>query len=125
MQKLIELFCGISIPETTIIGRRLNIEHFGSIIIHGATIIGDDCIIRQGVTIGNKSASRPMEAPRLGNRVDIGAGAKILGPIVVGDGAVIGANAVVTKDVMENAVMAGIPAQLIRIQATPGQGSAD
>lgn len=113
MQKFIEVSCGISLPEATTVGRRLNIEHFGSIIIHGAAVIGDDVIIRQGVTIGNRSESEPGVAPVIGNRVVIGAGAKILGRVHVGDGAVVGANAVVLKDVPAGAFAVGVPARII------------
>ena len=77
------------------IGRRLIIEHFGCIIIHNNAIIGDDVVIRQGVTIGNRSIDRPLDVPHIGNRVNIGAGAKLLGPITIGDDVNIGANAVV------------------------------
>ncbi|MDV3253677.1 serine O-acetyltransferase [Devosia sp. BK] len=113
MQKFIEISCGICLPETSVVGRRLNIEHFGSIIVHGRAVIGDDVILRQGVTIGNRSQGYPEEAPVIGNRVVIGAGAKVLGNVCVGDGAVIGANAVVVKDVPPGALAVGVPARII------------
>lgn len=116
-RKLIEITCGIMLPETAIIGRRLTIEHFGGIIIHGAARIGDDCILRQGVTLGNKSEDRPHDAPHLGDRVTVGAGAKLLGAIRVGDDVVVGANSVVTRDVPAGAVVAGIPARIIKKRA--------
>lgn len=109
--KWIELTTGIMLPESVVVGRRLSIEHFGSIIIHGHVVIGDDCVIRQGVTLGNLDGER-NGAPRLGNRVQIGAGAKILGNVTIGDDAVIGANAVVLKDVPPGALAVGIPAQI-------------
>ena len=71
---------GIDIPCETRIGRRLTIEHFGGIIVSGDSVIGDDVVLRNGVTIGLKRTGIPG-APVIGNRVDIGAGAKILGPI--------------------------------------------
>ncbi|MDR7145207.1 serine O-acetyltransferase [Rhizobium sp. BE258] len=114
MLKFIEVTCGISLPEAATVGRRLQIEHFGSIIIHGAAVIGDDCLIRHCVTLGNKSSDRPMEAPRLGNNVNIGAGAKIIGNVLIGDFASIGANAVVTKDVPARSIAVGVPAKIIR-----------
>jgi len=116
-RKLIEITCGIMLPETAHIGRRLTLEHFGGIIVHGAARIGDDCILRQGVTLGNKSEDRPHEAPCLGNRVNVGAGAKLLGAIRIGDDAVVGANSVVTRDVPAGAIVAGIPARIIKKRA--------
>ena len=104
---------GIELPHTATIGRRLVIEHQHGIVIHGNVRMGDDCIIRQGVTLGNKTMARPLDAPRLGNRVNVGAGAKVLGAVSVGDDAQIGANAVVVKDVPAGATAVGIPARLI------------
>lgn len=110
LSKWIELTCGITIGAHAQIGRRLVIEHFGGIVIHGHAVIGDDCMIRQGVTIGNKNRDRPLEAPIIGSRVDIGAGAKILGLVRVGDDCSIGANAVVIKDVPARSIAVGVPA---------------
>lgn len=110
--KATEMATGIMIPESATIGRRLVIEHFGGIIVHGAAVIGDDCVIRQGVTIGNRNMNEPMAAPLLGNRVNVGAGAKLLGAITIGDDAVIGANAVVVRDVPAGATAVGVPAQI-------------
>jgi serine O-acetyltransferase len=102
---------GIELPYTATVGRRVVIEHQHGIVIHGQTVIGDDCIIRQGVTLGNKTLDRPDDAPKLGNRVNVGAGAKILGLVTIGDDATIGANAVVVKDVPAGALAMGIPAK--------------
>jgi len=104
---------GIELPFSVALGRRVIIEHQGAIVIHGNCQIGDDCIIRQGVTLGNKSLDRPMDAPVLGRRVNVGAGAKILGAVTIGDDAVIGANAVVLCDVPAAATAVGIPARVI------------
>jgi serine O-acetyltransferase len=104
---------GIELPYTVQLGRRVIIEHQHGIVIHGASVIGDDCILRQGVTLGNRSLEKPDEAPKLGNRVNVGAGAKILGAVVIGDDATIGANAVVVKDVPPGALAVGIPARNI------------
>jgi len=104
---------GIEIPHTVKIGRRLAIEHQGAIVLHGDTVIGDDCIIRQGVTMGNRYLDRPNEAPILHDGVNVGAGAKVLGRVNIGDGAVIGANAVVLKDVESHSTVVGIPARRI------------
>jgi serine O-acetyltransferase len=105
---------GIEIPYCAKIGRRVVIEHQSGIVIHGHCEIGDDCIIRQGCTLGNKTLDRPFDAPKLGRRVNVGAGAKILGAVTIGDGAAIGANAVVLTDVPAGAVAGGIPAKIIK-----------
>lgn len=104
---------GIELPYTTSVGRRVIIEHQGDIVIHGFSTIGDDSIIRQGVTLGNRYLERPYEAPQLGARVNVGAGAKVFGKICLGDGCNIGANAVVLKDVPAGATAVGIPAKVL------------
>ena len=114
LAKLIgEIMFGITIGVSAKIGKRLIIEHSGAIVVHGCAQIGDDCIIRQGVTIGNKSLENPLDAPRIGDRVNIGAGAKVLGGVSIGDDVVIGANAVVIKDVPAGGVAVGVPARVI------------
>lgn len=117
LSKLVEIFCGITIGSTAKIGRRLQIEHHGCIVIHGAAQLGDDCLIRHDVTIGNGGKKDPLGAPKIGNAVEIGAGAKILGRIVIGDRVVIGANAVVVRDVPDGAVVVGIPGRVVRINS--------
>jgi serine acetyltransferase/GT2 family glycosyltransferase len=104
---------GIELPYSARLGRRVIIEHQGGIVIHGSSELGDDCIIRQGVTLGNRYLDRPLEAPKLGRRVNIGAGAKVLGNVVLGDDANIGANAVVLIDVPAGRTAVGIPAKLL------------
>lgn len=113
LSKAAEMLCGVTIGVSAKIGRRLVIEHSGAIVVHGHAVLGDDCIIRQGVTIGNRYMDRPLEAPVIGHRVNIGAGAKILGAVHIGDDAEIGANAVVLKDVPAGAVAVGVPARVI------------
>ncbi|WP_020162402.1 serine O-acetyltransferase [Cycloclasticus pugetii] len=110
LSKLSEIFFGIHIGVKAEIGRRLVIEHFGSIVIHGASSIGDDCVIRQEVTIGNRQMSSPLEAPIIGSNVNIGAGAKILGQVTIGDNVDIGANAVVISNVPTLHIAVGVPA---------------
>ena len=112
MRVFSHILTGIELPCETRVGRRLRIEHFGGIIVSGDAVIGDDVVIRQGVTIGLKR-THERGAPVIGNRVDIGAGAKLLGAITIGDDAVIGANAVVIKDVPAGALAVGIPARII------------
>lgn len=109
----VQILSGIDIPCEAKVGRRLVIEHFGGIVVSGDATLGDDVVLRNGVTIGLKRTGQPG-APVIGNRVDIGAGAKILGSIRIGDGAVIGANAVVLNDVPAGALAVGIPARIKR-----------
>lgn len=104
---------GIELPYTVQLGRRVVIEHQSGIVIHGECSIGDDCIIRQGVTMGNRYLDRPFDAPKLGNRVNVGAGAKIFGNVTIGDDANIGANAVVLSDIPPGKTAVGIPAKII------------
>jgi serine O-acetyltransferase len=107
-------FYGIELPYSAQVGRRVVVEHQGGIVVHGDAVIGDESVIRQGVTVGNRRLDRPHDAPRLGARVNVGAGAKILGGVSIGDGAQIGANAVVVSDVPAGAVVVGIPARVVR-----------
>lgn len=104
---------GIELPHTVHVGRRVVFEHQHGIVVHGCTVIGDDCIIRQGVTLGIRTMERLDEAPVLGRGVNVGAGAKILGPVRVGDHAAIGANAVVLEDVPRGALAVGVPAKVV------------
>jgi serine O-acetyltransferase len=114
------LFCyvrnhyGIELPYTVTLGRRVVIEHQHGIVIHAYSAIGDDCIIRHGVTIGNRYMDRPLDTPTIGCRVNIGAGAKLLGAITIGDDVNIGANSVVLCSVPPNKTVAGIPAKVIK-----------
>jgi hypothetical protein len=106
---------GIDLPYTVNLGRRVIVEHQGAIVIHGYSAIGDDSIIRQGVTLGNRYLDRPFDAPKLGKRVNVGAGAKILGNLTIGDDVNIGANAVVLSDILPGQTAVGIPAKIISI----------
>ncbi|MEZ2236825.1 serine O-acetyltransferase [Microcoleus sp.] len=105
---------GIDLPYTVKLGRRVVIEHQSAIIIHGHCTIGDDCFIRQGVTLGNRYLDKPLESPQLGDRVNIGAGAKILGKVNLGDDVNIGANAVVLSDIPAGQTAVGIPAKILQ-----------
>ncbi|AFY55947.1 serine acetyltransferase [Rivularia sp. PCC 7116] len=105
---------GIELPCTVELGRRVIIEHQGAIVIHGYSSIGDDSIIRQGVTLGNRYLEFPLEAPKLGKQVNVGAGAKIFGNISIGDRANIGANAVVLTDIPSKSTAVGIPAKILK-----------
>lgn len=110
MYRYVRNVYGVELPYTVVLGRGVVFEHQGAVVIHGCAAIGDGCIIRQDVTIGNRSLDRPSEAPVLGRGVNVGAGAKILGKVTVGDGAQIGANAVVLCDVPAGALAVGVPA---------------
>ncbi len=109
---------GIELPYSAKIGRRVVIEHQGAIVIHGDCVIGDDCIIRQGCTLGNRYLDHPFDAPILGARVNVGAGAKLLGCIEIGDDACIGANAVVLSNVGAGETAIGIPAKILKRKPT-------
>jgi len=113
MYKLCQVLCGIMLPYTVRVGRRVKLDHFGGMILVAQTI-GDDVIIRQNTTFGIADLRNITDRPVIGSGVEIGAGAVIVGRVHVGDNAVIGANAVVTKSVPANSVFAGIPAKLIR-----------
>lgn len=102
----------IELPYSARIGRGVVIEHQGGIVVHGASVIGDRCIIRQGCTLGLRRLDALDDAPVLGAGVQLGAGAVVLGRVHVGDGAVIGANAVVLTDVPAGALAIGVPAQI-------------
>jgi serine O-acetyltransferase len=111
---------GISIPRTTQIGPGFYIGHFGDIVINGECIIGRDCNISQGVTLGQSNRGPRKGVPVLGDRVYIGPGAKIVGEVQVGSDVAIGANAVVTSDVPNNAVMVGVPARIVSYSGSTG-----
>jgi len=109
MFKLVQVVAGIELPCEVELGRGLTIDHFGGIVVSGYARFGDNCRIRSGVCVGLSRVDDPC-APVIGNNVDIGAGAKVLGRITVGDNVIIGANAVVTKSVPPNSIASGIPA---------------
>lgn len=113
MERRVRFKYGIELPYTVKLGERVVFEHQHGIVIHGHCVIGDDCIIRQGVTLGNRYLDKPDDAPVLGNGVSVGAGAKILGLVTIGDHASIGANAVVLNDVPAGKTVVGIPAKLV------------
>src|SRR4051794_9911062 len=104
---------GIELPYTVSLGRRVVFEHQSGIVIHGYSRIGDEWVIRQGGTLGNRRPNEPYAAPILLNRVNVGAGAKILGHVTIGDGAQVGANAVVLEDVPSGALAVGVPAKIV------------
>jgi len=104
---------GIEIHPGATIGHRVFIDHGMGIVIGETAIIGDDCTLYHGVTLGGTSWNKGKRHPTLENGVVIGAGAKVLGPITIGKNAKIGSNAVVVRDVPENATAVGIPARIL------------
>jgi serine O-acetyltransferase len=104
---------GIEIHPGAQIGRRVFIDHGMGIVIGETAIVGDDCTLYQGVTLGGTSWQKGKRHPTLEAGVVVGAGAKILGPITVGNAAKVGSNAVVVKDVPAHATAVGIPARVI------------
>jgi serine O-acetyltransferase len=103
-------FTGIEIHPAAKLGRRLFIDHGMAVVIGETAEVGDDVTLYQGVVLGGTSLEHGKRHPTLGNDVIVGAGAKILGPVTVGDGARIGSNAVVIKDVTPGVTMVGVPA---------------
>ena len=103
---------GIELPYTVNLGRGVVIEHQGGIVIHGASVIGDRCVIRQGCTLGIRTMADSGAAPVLEAGVELGAGSVILGRIVIGTDAKVGANAVVLVDVPPGALAIGVPAKI-------------
>lgn len=106
-ERFIEITTGISIPAACRIGKGFRIHHFGGIIFHPTVEIGDNCTLYQGVTIGDRGGSG--RAAIIGNNVLIGAGAKLIGEITIGDDCVIGANVVVTKSMPPQTTALGSP----------------
>ena len=115
--KFTQIITGIELPCEVEIGHNFVIDHFGGIVISGYSKFGNNCRIRNGVVVGLRRVDQPC-APVIGNNVDIGAGAKVLGPIKIGDDVVIGANAVVIQDVPDHCIAAGVPA-VIRPRRDP------
>jgi serine O-acetyltransferase len=107
--KVVQIVTGIELPCEVEVGNHFVIDHFGGIVISGYAKFGDNCRIRNGVVVGLKNIDDPC-APTIGNNVDIGSGAKLLGNIKIGNNVVIGANAVVLTDVPDNSIAVGVPA---------------
>ncbi len=105
---------GIEIHPAATIGRRLFIDHGTGVVIGETTVIGDDCTLYQGVTLGGTGKDTGKRHPTLGNRVMVGAGAKVLGPIVIGDDVRIAAGAVVLQEIPSDATAVGVPARVVR-----------
>ena len=113
--KLTQILAGIDLPKETRVGKGLYIGHFGGIVINRRAILGDYVTLNQGVTIGISGRGEQRGAPVLGDNVFMGPGAVALGKITIGNNVAIGANAVVTKDLPDNAVAGGIPARVLNL----------
>ena len=116
-QLFIEWILGIELPwDIEYVGPNLKLNHGQALVVYRETIIGANCTLRHSTTLGNKKLpdGSYSASPRIGNNVDIGSNVVIIGPITVGDNAIIGAGSVVVKDVPANAVVVGNPAQVIR-----------
>jgi serine O-acetyltransferase len=114
--KLVQIVAGIELPCEVVLGKNFVIDHSGGIVISGYAKFGDNCRIRNGVVVGLGRVDEPC-APAIGNNVDIGTGAKVLGNITIGDNVLIGANAVVIRDVPANSIAVGVPA-VVKPRAT-------
>jgi serine O-acetyltransferase len=113
--RVAETLTGVSIPKSVRVGGGLRIHHFGCIFINAKSVIGSNCTLRQGVTIGNRHDDGPV--PVIGDGVEFGAYAQVLGDVRIGNGARIGAMSVVLCDVPEGATAVGIPAKIIQPKA--------
>jgi serine O-acetyltransferase len=104
---------GVEIHPAAKIGKRLFLDHGSGIVIGETTIIGDDCTLYQGVTLGGTGKDKGKRHPTLGNNVMVGAGARVLGPFKVGDNSKIAANAVVLEEIPPNSTAVGVPARIV------------
>jgi serine O-acetyltransferase len=110
LSQLTRLLTGIEIHPGATIGRRFFIDHGMGVVIGETAEIGDDVMLYHGVTLGGRSLEHGKRHPTVGDRVTVGAGAKVLGPVLIGADSAVGANAVVTHDVPPESIATGIPA---------------
>lgn len=118
LQKVVEVLTGAEIANRAQIGKGLFMPHTNGIVIHTDAIIGEHCSISHQVTVGIGSRGSKRGVPIVGNRVFIGPGAKLFGSLSIGNDVAIGANAVVTKDIPDNAVALGIPARVVNFEGS-------
>lgn len=112
---LIRNLYGVEVSRTTVIGRRLRIGHHQGVVLGNAAVIGDDCLVRQGLTLGQSNdQGRVNDQPVVGDRVEFGAGAVVVGPVRIGDDARIGPGAVVTRSIPAGATAFAPPARILR-----------
>jgi serine O-acetyltransferase len=110
LSQLTRFLTGVEIHPGATIGRRFFIDHGMGVVIGETTEIGDDVMLYHGVTLGGRSLAHGKRHPTIGDRVTVGAGAKVLGPVLIGDDSAVGANAVVTHDVPTDSIATGVPA---------------
>lgn len=122
MSQAVRALTGVEIHPGAQIGRRFFIDHANGVVIGETSEVGDDVMLYHQVTLGGTSMEQTKRHPTIGNHVLVGAGAKILGPVVVGDNSSVGANAVVVKDVAANSSAVGIPAKVRPYQKPTGAG---
>ncbi len=120
---IVRFLTGVEIHPGATIGRRVFIDHGMGVVIGETAEIGDDCTLYHGVTLGGVSWNKGKRHPTLGKGVVVGAGAKILGPFIVGDGAKVGSNSVVVKPVPAGATVVGIPARIVEHAAEQGEAA--
>ncbi len=114
ISQITRFFTGVEIHPAAQLGRRLFIDHAMGVVIGETTIVGDDCVLYQGVTLGGTGKESGKRHPTLGNNVTVGAGAKVLGNIHLGNGVKVGGNSVVVKDVPDDCTVVGIPGRVVR-----------
>ena len=114
LSQLTRWLTGVEIHPGAVIGRRFFIDHGMGVVIGETAEVGDDVMLYHGVTLGGRTREAGKRHPTLGDGVAVGAGAKILGPVVIGAGSAVGANAVVTKDAPEDSILVGVPAKARR-----------
>lgn len=114
ISQITRFFTGIEIHPGATIGKGLLIDHGSGVVIGETTVIGDDCTIYQGVTLGGTGKDKGKRHPTLGNNVMVGSGAKILGPFTVGDNSRIAANAVVLEEIPDDSTAVGVPARIVK-----------
>jgi len=119
-QKFIEIITGISLPPSATVGHSFYIGHHGGIILNSETVIGNNCNISQGVTIGVSGLEEKRGVPIIGNNVYIGANSVVAGKIKIGDNVLIGACSLVVKDAEDNSVLLGVPAVKISEKSSKG-----
>ena len=118
LSQISRFLTGIEIHPGATIGKRLFMDHGMGIVIGETAIIGDNCTIYHGVTLGGTGKERKKRHPTLKNNVVVGCGSKILGNITLGNNVKVGANAVVLKDVPDNKVVVGVPAKIVEKKTT-------
>lgn len=119
-EKLVEIVTGIALPHRAAIGPGLYIGHFGNIILHEDVVLGQRCNISQGVTIGVSGRGASKGTPRIGDRVYVATNAVVVGPIYVGDDAMVAANSLVTRNVAPRTTVMGVPAKKVRDVGSDG-----